>query len=126
MIRGSSPSPVGRSAGPLGPPGVVACIVTGSPDTGRVSIWGRKVLLSLLVAAFAVQTWLVYSDDAGYATPPLSGPARRGQELWLRHNCQSCHQIYGYGGFLGPDLTNAAERLNRDRLEAALEELKQA
>ena len=29
-----------------------------------------------------------------------------GQKLWQRHNCFSCHQLYGLGGYLGPDLTN--------------------
>lgn len=29
-----------------------------------------------------------------------------GQQLWQRHNCFSCHQLYGLGGYLGPDLTN--------------------
>ncbi|MBK7966690.1 MAG: cytochrome c [Bacteroidetes bacterium] len=23
-----------------------------------------------------------------------------------KYNCQSCHQLYGLGGYLGPDLTN--------------------
>ncbi|MDL5051480.1 cytochrome c [Oscillatoria amoena NRMC-F 0135] len=26
--------------------------------------------------------------------------------LWQKHNCQSCHQLFGLGGYLGPDLTN--------------------
>ena len=26
--------------------------------------------------------------------------------VWQKYNCQSCHQLYGLGGYLGPDLTN--------------------
>ena len=26
--------------------------------------------------------------------------------MWQKYNCQSCHQLYGLGGYLGPDLTN--------------------
>ena len=26
--------------------------------------------------------------------------------VWQKYNCQSCHQLYGLGGYLGPDLTD--------------------
>jgi len=29
-----------------------------------------------------------------------------GRLVWQRNNCQTCHQLYGLGGYLGPDLTN--------------------
>lgn len=29
-----------------------------------------------------------------------------GRLIWQKYNCQSCHQLYGLGGYLGPDLTN--------------------
>jgi len=79
-------------------------------------------MFALLVAAFVIQTWLVYSDPAGRQTPPLSELADRGQQIWLDHNCQSCHQIYGFGGFLGPDLTNAISSLTDARLRTILTE----
>ena len=36
----------------------------------------------------------------------MSPVALRGQNLWQQNNCTACHQIYGLGGYLGPDLTN--------------------
>lgn len=30
----------------------------------------------------------------------------RGKLVWQNYNCQSCHQLFGLGGYLGPDLTN--------------------
>ena len=66
----------------------------------------RALLFIGLLSAFAVQTALIYSDDTGERTPPLSLSAQNGKKVWLENNCQSCHQIYGFGGFLGPDLTN--------------------
>ena len=73
-----------------------------------------------LVAAFAVQTALVYADDTADRYQSLSVEAVRGRRLWHEHNCQSCHQIHGFGGFLGPDLTNAGKRLTDERLHEVL------
>lgn len=32
--------------------------------------------------------------------------AAEGRLIWQKYNCQSCHQLFGLGGYLGPDLTN--------------------
>ncbi|MED5421089.1 MAG: cytochrome c [Pseudomonadota bacterium] len=37
---------------------------------------------------------------------PMSDEARVGQDLFQAHNCIACHQFYGLGGYMGPDLTN--------------------
>lgn len=31
----------------------------------------------------------------------------RGKLLYQQYNCTSCHQLYGLGGYLGPELTTA-------------------
>jgi len=80
----------------------------------------RRHLLLGLVGVFVVQTWIVYSDPTGRGAPPLSVEASRGRGVWRRHNCQSCHQVYGFGGFIGPDLTNAAKELTPARLDSIL------
>jgi mono/diheme cytochrome c family protein len=36
----------------------------------------------------------------------LDDDERAGLAIWREKNCQVCHQLYGFGGFLGPDLTN--------------------
>ena len=33
-----------------------------------------------------------------------------GKLVWQKHNCHTCHQLYGLGGYLGPDLTNVYSR----------------
>lgn len=82
----------------------------------------RRVLFVILVGTFVVQTSLVYLDDSGYQAERLSSVAQAGRSLWRENNCQSCHQIYGFGGFLGPDLTNAIPQLAAERLQSILTE----
>ena len=75
-----------------------------------------------LTACFLGQSALVYLDTPSEES--LSGLSLEGARAWHQHNCQACHQLYGYGGFLGPDLTNLAGGLTpaalRSRVEAAL------
>ena len=41
---------------------------------------------------------------------PISDEARHGQNLFQQHNCIACHQFYGLGGYMGPDLTNVTSK----------------
>ena len=36
----------------------------------------------------------------------MSDAARFGQHVYQKYNCVACHQFYGLGGYMGPDLTN--------------------
>ena len=71
-----------------------------------------------LGASFVLQEALVLLDQPG--PTQMTAKAQRGAEVWHDHNCQACHQLYGYGGFLGPDLTNFVTRqpAHRTVLEA--------
>ena len=77
----------------------------------------KKVLLSVLVACFVIQSGLVYSDDTDIV---LSADAVEGRKLFHEGSCQVCHQLWGQGGFLGPDLTNASSRVDETRLASLL------
>ena len=77
----------------------------------------KKRLMAVLVLCFVVQTSLVYSDER---SEPLSEAALAGRQIYHREGCQVCHQFYGQGGFLGPDLTNAASRVDSTRLASLL------
>ncbi|MGI9204430.1 MAG: c-type cytochrome [Woeseiaceae bacterium] len=42
--------------------------------------------------------------------PQMSDEARRGQHVFQKYNCVACHQFYGLGGYMGPDLTNVISK----------------
>lgn len=66
-----------------------------------------EALLAVLVIAYISLSVVVYTDfPRGSADAPLEHLERSGLAVWRGNNCQSCHQLYGFGGFLGPDLTN--------------------
>lgn len=66
-----------------------------------------ELILAGLVVAYVALSVVAYTDfPRRAADPPLTDLERRGLAVWRGNNCQACHQIYGFGGFLGPDLTN--------------------
>ena len=80
----------------------------------------RKFALIFLIFIFLVQSYLIYTDQQGQKLGKLSPEAIRGKKIWQEKNCQTCHQIYGLGGFLGPDLTNIAPRYNNEAFREIL------
>lgn len=41
---------------------------------------------------------------------------KKGSRLFQQHNCTACHQLYGLGGYLGPELTTAYSDPTRGEL----------
>ena len=44
-----------------------------------------------------------------------------GWKTWQDKNCQSCHQLYGLGGYLGPDLTNSVTAKGKPYLKTFIQ-----
>jgi len=65
-----------------------------------------KIWVSLFLA-FTAYSWMVYmhAEDRNNVAH-LDRHTKAGWQLWQDKNCQSCHQLYGLGGYMGPDLTN--------------------
>ena len=72
----------------------------------------KRIFFVLFVCFIAFSVWI-------YAIPLFSPSPYSEKELhlvaegrlvWQKHNCHTCHQLYGLGGYLGPDLTNVYSR----------------
>lgn len=84
---------------------------------GSVLKW-RSGTLALLVLAFVANTVAIYAGLFDGRSSAPDDAAMRGRSLWQVHNCQACHQLFGLGGYMGPDLTNVAQDRDPDRLRA--------
>ncbi len=64
-------------------------------------------VMAAFCAAFAVYSVFVYTGATELPEARAPGQhVRNGQALFQEHNCIACHQFYGLGGYMGPDLTN--------------------
>ena len=61
------------------------------------------LVMLFLVYSFSIYIKPSYSIDLGKNDV---NEAAQGRLVWQKYNCQTCHQLYGLGGYLGPDLTN--------------------
>ena len=79
----------------------------------------RPASLLVLVGVYVGVSVIAYTDyPRGETAVALTGIEQQGLAVWRRHNCQVCHQLHGFGGFLGPDLTN---RVTESTLDVELE-----
>ncbi|WP_461491435.1 c-type cytochrome [Pontibacter sp. HJ8] len=72
----------------------------GSP-TGQLGIY-----CSLFAAFLAFSGYVYVAEVPAVPVGANQELAVQGKQLWQQHNCSSCHQLYGLGDYLGPDLTN--------------------
>jgi len=67
-----------------------------------------KHMFFILSTSFLVYSFSIYikplsiKEDSRFNKEHAS----EGRLVWQFYNCQSCHQLYSLGGYLGPDLTN--------------------
>ena len=62
--------------------------------------------MGILVSVYIVYNLIIYSFGTSNDTEKMSPLAIQGEQLYQENNCTACHQIFGLGGYLGPDLTN--------------------
>ena len=76
-------------------------------------------VLLFLIVSFLSYTAFLYTD-----LPVKYNPSKKyegaGKPVWQQYNCNACHQVYGLGGYLGPDLTNVYSLRGQEYIKAFL------
>lgn len=77
-----------------------------SGKPAKRSAYYKLGILSVLFAAYLLYSTHIMFENRGYADEQFSA----GKMVWQKYNCQSCHQLYGLGGYLGPDVTHVYKK----------------
>ena len=73
-----------------------------------------KTFILVSVLSFGLFGWANY---ASWSLPhPIDENGALGKKVWQKHNCVSCHTLFGNGGYVGQDLTHIIAKRNRTEL----------
>jgi nitric oxide reductase subunit C len=70
----------------------------------------KIVAFSSLFVAYLVYSIIVYTmgtEKNIVVSAEEQVKIKNGSHLFQQYNCTACHQLYGLGGYLGPELTTA-------------------
>ena len=76
----------------------------------------KRIFLLLFVCFLTFSIW-IYAIPLFSPTPYSEKELHlvaEGRLVWQKYNCHTCHQLYGLGGYLGPDLTNVYSRTDNN------------
>jgi nitric oxide reductase subunit C len=60
--------------------------------------------ISILSVAYLCYSFWIYNGATHYGIT-MTPKQILGKKIYQENNCQSCHQVFGLGGYLGPELT---------------------
>ena len=79
----------------------------------------KMIVLVLFVAAYLIYSFTLYTS-LPVKQCLVDKRAGNGMLVWQKYNCNACHQLYGLGGYLGPDLTNVYSKRSEAFIKAFL------
>ncbi len=73
------------------------------------------------MVGFIGYSFMIYTKGTNYSkgSESYTESAKKGKLVFHKYNCISCHQIYGLGGYMGPDLTNVITEQGKGRTYAS-------
>jgi len=77
---------------------------------------GRIGVFLFLFASYVLYSSVVYTKGTETKLQLSNEELARidnGKKIFQQYNCIACHQLYGLGGYLGPELTTAYSDKNR-------------
>lgn len=82
-----------------------------------------RLVFTVLSVLFLAYSYWVYTFGTK-CDVSMNEQAKSGKLLWQKFNCTACHQIYGLGGYLGPDLTNVVSIKGEEYVRAMMRSAK--
>jgi nitric oxide reductase subunit C len=79
----------------------------------------KLIIFACLFVLYSLYIIIVYTkgtDNAVAITAADQLKISKGKKLFQQYNCIACHQLYGLGGYLGPELTTAYSDKTRGEL----------
>ena len=81
--------------------------------------WKIVIFVGLILLFLSYSSVLYFRDYE--EAQPAGALAQDGKMIWQQKNCVLCHQLYGLGGHLGPDLTNVYSKKGDAYIKAFLQ-----
>lgn len=81
-----------------------------------------KLRTFLLLSALSLGLFVTATVMSAHLPSPMPEEAVAGKNVWQRHNCVSCHTLFGTGGYLADDLTHVTTRETPSQVVAYLVE----
>lgn len=83
----------------------------------------KQLILILLSLVFISYSIIVYTEGtaSGNSLVKINPAVIKGKMVWQQYNCSACHQIYGLGGYLGPDLTNVVSTKGTEYIKVVIQ-----
>jgi len=75
-----------------------------------------KLRTFLLLSILSLVLFVAITLISARLPTPMPESAVAGKVVWQRHNCVSCHTLFGHGGYEGDDLTHITDQKNSSYL----------